>query len=84
VVGSNQIAYLRPVFLMEDIVIQSQLLQFGDSHLLVELRMLNSDKTKLKAIMWGTFVHFYLLHQKKKKGFRRIYGTLQKGCKSVH
>ena len=67
VVGSNQIAYLRPTFLMEDIVIQSQLLQFGDSHLLVELRMLNSDKTEIKAIMWSTFVHFNLLQQKREK-----------------
>lgn len=65
VVGSNQIAYLKPAFLMEEIVIQSQLLQFGDSHLLVELRMLNSDKTEIKAIMWSTFVHFNLLEQKR-------------------
>jgi YbgC/YbaW family acyl-CoA thioester hydrolase len=67
VVGSNQIAYLRPAFLMEDIVIQSQLLQFGDSHLLVELKMLNSEKTETKAIMWSTFVHFNLLQQKREK-----------------
>ncbi|MGK0426673.1 MAG: acyl-CoA thioester hydrolase [Ulvibacter sp.] len=65
VVGSNQIAYLKPAFLMEDIVIQSQLLQFGDSHLLVELRMFNSDKTAVKAIMWSTFVHFNLVQQKR-------------------
>jgi len=65
VVGSNQIAYLKPAFLMEEVVIQSQLLQFGDSQLLVELRMLNSDKTEIKAIMWSTFVHFNLLQQKR-------------------
>jgi acyl-CoA thioester hydrolase len=65
VVGSNQITYLKPAFLMEEIVIQSQLLQFGDSHLLVELRMLNLDKTEIKAIMWSTFVHFNLLQQKR-------------------
>jgi acyl-CoA thioester hydrolase len=65
VVGSNQIAYFKPAFLMEDIVIQSQLLQFGDSHLLVELRMFNSDKTAVKAIMWSTFVHFNLVQQKR-------------------
>jgi len=65
VVGSNQIAYLKPAFLMEAIVIQSQLLQFGDSHLLVELRMLNLDKTEIKAIMWSTFVHFNLPQQKR-------------------
>ena len=65
VVGSNQIAYLKPAFLMEEIVIESQLLQFGESQLLVELRMLNSDRTEIKAIMWSTFVHFNLLQQKR-------------------
>lgn len=65
VVGSNQIAYLKPAFLMEEVVIESQLLQFGESQLLVELRMLNSDKTEVKAIMWSAFVHFNLLQQKR-------------------
>ena len=32
---------------------------------MVELRMLNSDKTEIKAIMWSTFVHFNLLEQKR-------------------
>jgi len=65
VVGSNQIAYLKPAFLMEEVVIESQLLLFNDSQLLVELRMMNSDRTELKAIMWSTFVHFNLLQQKR-------------------
>jgi acyl-CoA thioester hydrolase len=65
VVGSNQIAYLKPAFLMEEVVIETQLLQFGESQLLVELRMLNSDRTEVKAIMWSTFVHFNLLQQKR-------------------
>ena len=65
VVGSNQIAYLKPAFLMEDVVIQTQLLHFGDSHIAVELRMLNAAKTEVKSVMWSTFVHFNLLHQKR-------------------
>ena len=65
VVGSNQIAYLKPAFLMEEVVIETQLLQFGDSHLLVELRMLNADKTEIKALMWSTLVHLNLLKQKR-------------------
>lgn len=83
VVGSNQIAYLKPAFLMEEIVIQSQLLQFGDSHLLVELRMLNSDKTEVKAIMRNTFVHFNLVQQKRErhsedfmKLFKKVVNTV--------
>jgi len=64
VVGSNQIAYLRPAFLMEDIVMQSQLLHYSPSKIFVEMRMYNKNKTELKSIMWSTFVHFNLLNQK--------------------
>ena len=64
VVGSNQIAYIRPAFLMEDVVIDSQLLRYSETNLLVEMRMWNNDKTELKAVMWSTFVHFNLLKLK--------------------
>jgi len=61
VVGSNQIAYLRPAFLMEDVIIDSQLIKFSNSTLKVEIRMWNKDKTELKAVMWSTFVHYNLI-----------------------
>ena len=60
VVGSNQIAYLRPAILMEDVIIDSQLINYSNSTLKVEMRMWNKDKTELKAVMWSTFVHFNL------------------------
>jgi len=65
VVGDNQISYLRPAFLMEDVVIESRLLNYDESRIKVELRMLNANKTETKAIMWSTFVHFNLVQQKK-------------------
>lgn len=65
VVGSNQIAYLKPALLMEQVNISSQLLRFDDSTLLVELRMNGSTKDDLKAIMWSNFVHFNLLKQQR-------------------
>jgi len=65
VVGTNQIAYLSPALLMEEVVIDSQLLGYGASKLHVELRMWNHDKTELKAVMWSTFVHFNLMLQKR-------------------
>ena len=55
VVGTNQIAYLRPAFLMEDIIIDSQLFSFTENELNVEIRMWNHDKTELKAVMWSSF-----------------------------
>ena len=67
VTASNQISYIRPAFLMEEVVINSQLLLVKDSSLKVELKMWNKDKTEIKAVMWSTFVHFNLLKQKTEK-----------------
>lgn len=65
VVGSNQIAYLKPALLMEEVIIDSQLFHFTENQLQVEIRMWNNDKSEIKAIMWSTFVHFNLLKQKR-------------------
>lgn len=65
VTGSNQIAYIRPAFLMEEVIIESQLIKFDQYNVHVEIRMWNRDKTEIKAIMWSTFVHFNLVTQRK-------------------
>ena len=65
VVGSNQIAYINPAFLMEEVIIESQLLNFDETNLFIELKMWNKDKTKIKAIMWSSIVHFNLMKQKR-------------------
>ena len=65
VVGSNQIAYINPAFLMEEVIIESQLLNFDETSLFIELKMWNKDKTKIKAIMWSSIVHFNLMKQKR-------------------
>jgi acyl-CoA thioester hydrolase len=65
VVSSNQIAYLSPAFLMEEVIITSRLIGFNNTQLRVELTMWNQDKTQVKALMWSTFVHFNLLQQKR-------------------
>lgn len=65
--NSNQIAYLKPAFLMEMVLIESQLIHFNDSELKVEMRMYNENKTQLKAVIWCGFVHFDLLKQSRAK-----------------
>ncbi len=71
VVGSHQIAYIRPAFVMETVTIDSQLLQFSNKQLLVEIRMWNEEKTVLKSVMWSSFIHFNILkgkaHEHNKK-----------------
>ena len=61
VVGSHQIAYLKPATLMETVTIESQLINYGNKNLLVEVRMFDETKTELKAVMWSSFVYFNLL-----------------------
>jgi len=63
--SSNQIAYLKPAFLMETVLIESQLIYHDASQLKVEMRMYNEDKSHLKAVIWCGFVHFNLLQQSR-------------------
>ena len=60
VVSSSQLAYLLPVFTMEEIAFESQTIEFSKKHLKVEMRMFNKDKTKLKSFAWMTFIHIDL------------------------
>ena len=57
VVSKNQIAYLKPAFLMETVVIDSTLLRAGDREVFVEMKMWNEQKNKLKSVLWSNFVH---------------------------
>ena len=53
VVASNQISYLRPAVMMENVVIESQVIRYTTKSLQVEMRMYNEDKTELKSVMWS-------------------------------
>ncbi len=64
VVSQNQIAYLKPAMLMETVVIQSTIREMRERDLLVEMTMLNKDKTKLKALLWSRFYHIDMATQK--------------------
>jgi acyl-CoA thioester hydrolase len=65
--SSNQIAYLKPAFLMETVTIESQLIYFDHSNLRAEMRMYNEDKSHLKAIIWCGFTHYNLMTQRREK-----------------
>lgn len=57
VVSKNQIAYLKPAFLMETVIIDSTLLHADDKEVFVEMKMWSEKKDKLKAVLWSNFVH---------------------------
>ncbi len=54
VVSAHEIRYLRPANYNESVAIQSALIGWGDSWLMVEMCMFGSDR-QLKAILWSTF-----------------------------
>ncbi|PCI10157.1 MAG: thioesterase [Flavobacteriaceae bacterium] len=64
VVASNQISYLRPALMMENVIIESQVISYTTKSLQVELRMYNEDKTELKSVMWSKFVHYNMKTQR--------------------
>lgn len=64
VVLANQISYIKPALTMETVLIESQLIQYTDKILLVEMKMLNEDETELKALLWTKFIHFNIKTQK--------------------
>jgi len=65
VVAQNQIAYLSPAILMEKVYIQSTVLEWNDNDLLVEMRMWDEEKSKLKSLLWTRFIHFDLKNKKR-------------------
>ena len=78
VTGSNQIAYLRPAWLMEDVMIQTRMLAFDGSSIKVEMQMRNADKSELKAIMWSTFIHYNLANQKREHHEQKYLDLFEK------
>lgn len=78
--STTQIAYLRPAFLMETVTIESQLINYSETDLLVEMRMYNEDKSELKAVIWCGFVHFNLLKQSRDTHNERFIGLFKEIC----
>jgi YbgC/YbaW family acyl-CoA thioester hydrolase len=62
--AQTQISYMVPAYLMEEIIIQTQLIAYSNKSLHLEAFMWNADKTILKAMMWTKLVHFNLSTQR--------------------
>ncbi|PSR54667.1 thioesterase [Adhaeribacter arboris] len=54
VVTNHQIAYLRPADLGENIIIQTQLVHFDETSIVIEASMYNETRTHLKSLLWTT------------------------------
>src|SRR6187431_1564943 len=77
VVGKNQIAYLKPAFLMETVIIDSVLLRLGETDILVEMKMWNENKSKLKSVLWSNFVHINMKTQKTETHSQELMDTFK-------
>lgn len=64
VVGQHEIAYLKPAFTMETVLIESMIIYWGERDILVEFKMWDESRTKLKSVMWTRFYYFNLATQK--------------------
>jgi acyl-CoA thioester hydrolase len=85
--AQTQISYFTPAFLMEEVVIQTQLIDYSNKSLQMEGMMWNHDKTKLKSVMWAKLVHFNLNTQQSQPHseelmqlFRQIVNPLPISC----
>ena len=82
-VGSNMIAYLNPAANMETVLIESQLIKFGNKNLTVEMRMWDKDKTRIKALLWSTFVHFNLVNNQSQSHDQRFIDLFEQVVEPV-
>jgi YbgC/YbaW family acyl-CoA thioester hydrolase len=60
VVTKTHIAYLYPAKVMEEVVIQTCLINMSDSGLVIEALMFDKDKRHLKALLWMEFTYVSL------------------------
>ncbi|HEY6064193.1 MAG TPA: acyl-CoA thioesterase, partial [Chitinophagaceae bacterium] len=56
VVTQSQIAYVRPALLMEEVTIETQLIESKGKFVQVEMRLYDADR-KLKSLLWVQFIH---------------------------
>ena len=64
VVGQHEIAYLKPAFTMETVLIESMVIHWGERDIVVEFKMWDEGKTKLKSLLWTKFFYYNLATQK--------------------
>lgn len=61
VVSKNQIAYLSPAVMQEEVIIRTRLVQMGETAIVVEGLMLDKTGQRLKAVVWIEFTFISLL-----------------------
>jgi acyl-CoA thioester hydrolase len=60
VVTNHQIAYIRPADHGKMVHIQTRIIHFDNSTVVIESIMLNESRSKLKAVLWSTYRYISL------------------------
>ena len=82
VVTQNQIAYVRPALLMEEVTIESQLIDTKPKFLHVEMRMYDTERT-LKSLLWAQFIHIDIRKGKSTEHGPELQVIFDKVCVPV-
>lgn len=65
--AQTQISYFNPSIWLEKVTVESKLIAFSESSLLVEAIMWDENKTSVKALLWAKLVHFSIKVQRSLK-----------------
>jgi len=82
VVTQNQISYIRPALLMEEVTIESQLIECKGKFLQVEMRMYDGER-KLKSLLWAQFIHIDIRQAKSVNHAEELQGLFERICVPV-
>jgi thioesterase-3 len=83
VVSGHQICYLKPAFMGEYVLIDSQLIEVTPRSLVVEMRMWDESKTNLKSILWTKFTYFNITTQRAALHSDEMTGIFKEVCLPV-
>ena len=82
VVTQNQIAYLRPANLMEEVIIESQLTEVKPKFMQIEMRMFDKEHN-LKSLLWVQLVHVDIRKAKSEAHSPELQELFDKLCVPV-
>lgn len=79
VVTQNQIAYIRPALLMEEVTMESQLIESKGKFIQIEMRMYDAAR-KLKSLLWAQFIHIDIRQAKSVNHSEELQQMFDKVC----
>lgn len=82
VVTQNQIAYVRPALLMEEVALESQIIELKPKFMKIEMRMFDKER-QLKSLLWVQFVHVNIQKRKSEPHGPELQELFEQLCVPV-